>query len=205
MALRIPAGRAGRLWLLGRIDAGRRGAAVLEQKRQALLREQFRVGELLAGAERDWDAAAREAAEWLRRAAVLAGGRPLRLAALHSGADARVDVDWRNALGVAYPAQARVELPGQSLSSFGGTAAVGQAAAAHRRAVEAAARFAVLRTAHERLGAELRRTARRLRAIERRWLPEHERALAALELSLDEIEREEIARVRWTAAHVRPL
>jgi vacuolar-type H+-ATPase subunit D/Vma8 len=41
------------------------------------------------------------------------------------------------------------------------------------------------------------RRARRLRAIEQRWIPEHEQALARLELTLDELEHEESGRVRW--------
>ena len=43
----------------------------------------------------------------------------------------------------------------------------------------------------------LRATTQRLRAIEHRWIPEHERALAALELALDEADREDTIRVRW--------
>jgi vacuolar-type H+-ATPase subunit D/Vma8 len=46
---------------------------------------------------------------------------------------------------------------------------------------------------------ELAETTRRERAIERRWIPEHEAALHRLELALDEREREEVARARWAA------
>jgi vacuolar-type H+-ATPase subunit D/Vma8 len=80
-----------------------------------------------------------------------------------------------------------------------GGAALEPAAAAHRRAVEAAARYAAARSSHRRVAAELALTARRLRTIERRWLPEHERALVELELRLDEEEREESGRIRWAA------
>ncbi len=41
--------------------------------------------------------------------------------------------------------------------------------------------------------------ARRARAIERRWIPRHEAALAALELGLEETEREEAVRLRLLA------
>ena len=53
------------------------------------------------------------------------------------------------------------------------------------------------------MAAELALTARRLRTIERRWLPEHRDALQTLELRLDEDEREELTRVRWTLGRDR--
>ena len=45
--------------------------------------------------------------------------------------------------------------------------------------------------------AQLAATARRQRAIERRWIPEHEAELRRIALTLDEREREDIARVKW--------
>ena len=86
-------------------------------------------------------------------------------------------------------------------SALGGGSALVYAAAAYRSALAAAGRFAAARLAHERVGAELRATTRRLRAVERRWIPQHEAALAALELALDEGEREEAARIRWIVRH----
>ena len=49
----------------------------------------------------------------------------------------------------------------------------------------------------EAIEAELAATARRQRAIERRWIPEHETELRRIALTLDEREREDIARVKW--------
>jgi V/A-type H+-transporting ATPase subunit D len=181
-----------------------RGADVLEQKRQALLREQLRLAAELAEATAEWELRARLAATWLRRAAVLAGDRPLALAWLHAGGQARIVLDRRNALGVVYPAGARVDLPeAPNLAGLGGTSALLPAASAHRAALGAAARFAAARAAHDLVAAELGRTTRRLRAIERIWLPAHERALAELALSLDEGEREEAARRRWIARRLQ--
>jgi len=63
--------------------------------------------------------------------------------------------------------------------------------------VEAGAHLAAVATALERIDAELAATTRRLRALERRWIPAHEEALAALSLALDESEREDAIRGRW--------
>jgi V/A-type H+-transporting ATPase subunit D len=197
MRIRLPPGRAGRLWLVRRLGVARRGHDVLEQKRLALLRQLERVDELLDDARREWDGNARAAELWWQRAAVLAGERPLELA--EAGVQGRADVrlGWRNALGVVYPSEASVDLPPAEPFPSGGSAALAYAAAAHRRALEAAVDLGATERAHDRTARELRATTQRLRAIERRWIPEHERALRRLELALDENDREEAARVRW--------
>lgn len=198
MRLRLPPGRAGRLWLLHRIDTARRGYDVLDEKRQALLREEARARVSAAEAESAWAASSSEARRWLLRASVLAGERPLRLARLYAGGPAEVELTWRNTLGVVHPAAADLSLPpARRSAAFVGSSAVVLAAEAHRRALEAAARLAVAQESHARVAAELERTVRRLRAIERRWLPRHEGALESLELRLDEEEREEALRLRW--------
>lgn len=198
MPLRVPPGRAGRPWLVRRLEIARGGADVLDEKRRALLRERARVEPLVGEARETWERAAREAAGWLDRAAVLAGARRLRLASPRDTSAVEVHVPWRTALGVLIPEQPELVLPrGSGLEDVGGSAALSVAVAAHRRALEAAARYGAVQAASVRIAAELAATTRRLRAIERRWIPRHERALAALELALDESEREDAARSRW--------
>ena len=105
---------------------------------------------------------------------------------------------WRRSLGVAYPSDAEVRIPPTpDLIAPGGSSALPIAASAYGRAVEAGAHFAAARSALDRVEAELASTTRRLRALERRWIPAHEQALAALALELDEIEREDAVRARW--------
>lgn len=196
MALRTPPGRAGRIWLLRRLAVARRGQDVLEQKRRALLREAERLRADRDEARRDWEEVAREAETWWERAGLLAGRRPLELARELVAGEAEVELRWRNALGVLAPAEAEVTQP-RAAGAARGTSALALAAAAHRRALSAAARLGVAERAYEATLAEAAATSRRLRAIERRWLPEHERALRRLELELDEVDREDASRVRW--------
>jgi V/A-type H+/Na+-transporting ATPase subunit D len=197
MPLRIPSGRAGRPWLVRRLETARRGADVLDQKRRALLRLERTLDDLAAATGDEWNSAARAADTWLRRALVVGGAEAFELACFYSG-EPQVDIRWRKTLGVVYPADAEVILPDAAdISSIGGGAALVFAAAAHRRALEAAARHAAAAGALRQVRTELRATIRRLRAVERRWIPGYETALAALELSLDEAEREQGARVRW--------
>ncbi len=198
MALRAPPGRAGRLWLVRRLEVARRGVEVLDQKRQTLLREQQRLSESLARSARDWELKAREASAWNDRALAIAGERRLRLAGCRAAGRCAVEVEWRNALGTAFPAGATVRYGlAPDLVALGGGSAIALAAAAHEVAAAAGAEHAAARAAYDAITAELTATTRRQRAIERRWIPEHEAALRRLELALDEREREDIARVRW--------
>ncbi len=203
MALRAPPGRAGRLWLLRRLEVANRGAEVLEQKQQTLLREQQRLSVRLTAAAAEWDRLAAEAARWNGRALAIAGERRLRLASLHRRGPAEVTVERRNTLGVVYAESALVE-PGKApdFVSLGGGASVALAARAHAEALAAAAEYAAARAAHEAITAELTATSRRRRAIERRWIPDHEAALHRLALTLDERELDDHVRVRW-ALHGR--
>lgn len=198
MSLRAPPGRAGRLWLVRRLEVARRGVEVLDQKRQTLLREQQRLSGILAAATREWELKARAATEWNDRALAIAGERRLRLAAAPASERCEVAVEWRNALGTVFPAGASVGPgPSQDLVALGGGSVVALAARAHTDAAVAAASYAAARAAHDAIASELAATARRQRAIERRWIPEHEAALRRIELALDEREREDTARVKW--------
>jgi V/A-type H+/Na+-transporting ATPase subunit D len=189
MAIRVPPGRAGRIWLLRRLEVARRGADVLDQKRRALLRERRRLAERLGAAATDWNA----------RAHALAGQRRLRLAALHSGT-VTVAVRWRNVLGVLVPIDASFE-PGVTpdFVALGGGASVALAAQAHVEALSAAAVYAATRAAYEAIAIQLATTTLRLRAIEQRWIPDHEAALKTLELTLAENELADIVRARWAS------
>lgn len=202
MALRIPPGRAGRLWLTARIETARRASELLEQKRHVLLGAERAAAERATAAADVWAARADEAARWLERAAVQDGERPLRIARAHVGAAADVRLAWRTAMGVSVPDTASIELPpAVDPSVVPGGSAVVLALAAHRDALEAALEAAASRAAHDRLATELSATVRRLRAIESRWLPQHVQALAELEQALDENDRVEGVRVRWASRH----
>ena len=201
-----PPGRAGRIWLERRLDVARRGADVLDQKRQTLLREQQGLTRRLAETAAEWERSATEARTWNDRALAIAGARRLRLASLHRRGPARVQIEWRKALGTSFPAEAVVSSPRPlDLVATGGGSSVALAARAHAEALAAAAAHAAARAAYEALTRELVATTRRLRAIERRWIPEHEAALHRLELVLEARELEDAVRARWALERQPPV
>ena len=105
---------------------------------------------------------------------------------------------WTNLMGARLPRLDHIAVPDPPpLSALGGSSAAVIAARACGDAARAAARCAVAERADLELSAELRRTARRLRALQERWIPQHQDALARLDLALDENQREQATRVRW--------
>lgn len=198
MALRIPPGRAGRTWLLRRLDVALRGAELLDRKRQVLLAEQGRLRVEAEDARRDWHEAAAQVQAWTERAALVDGEIRLELLARHTRARASLELSWRNLMGAQLPRSEAIEIPeALPLSALGASSAAVLLARACSEATRAAARYATAERADAELSAELGRAARRLRALRDRWIPQHEQALAALDLALDESQREQAVRVRW--------
>jgi V/A-type H+-transporting ATPase subunit D len=203
--IRHPPGRAGRPWLAHRLDVATRGAELLDDKQRALLRERARLLPTVAQAREQWKRLAGEAEAWLIRAALLGGERALALASPEDDAPARVTVRWQTILGVTCPVDAQVDGPSPGRAALSASAALIEAARAHRRALEAAAQVAVAERALTLIESELRATSLRRNAIRHRWIPAHERALTELDTALEELEREDAARVRSISGrHGRP-
>jgi V/A-type H+-transporting ATPase subunit D len=183
-----------------RLALARRAAEVIDQKRAVLAEEVTRAAQRAQEAQQEWQRAAAEAERWLGRAVLPGGARGLDLALAFGAGEAQALVSWRSTMGVEAPADAELRLGDPpDLVALGAGSALVLAARAHAVALEAALRFAAAEGARRRLQDELASTVRRLRALERRWIPRHEAALQRLELSLDEMEREEAARLRWLA------
>jgi len=198
MPLRAPPGRAGRIWLVRRLETARRGAELLDRKRHALLREQARVRQEAADARQGWEDAAALLTLWSARAAMLDGAGRLELLARHVEQPASSRLAWSNLMGARIPSIERITVPDPPpLSALGGSSAAVLLARAACEATRAAARHAAAERAQAEISAELARAARRLRALQDRWIPQHEQALAKLDLALDESQREQAARVRW--------
>jgi len=198
MALRIPPGRAGRTWLLARLEVAHRGAELLDRKRQVLLGEQARLRAEAERARRDWNEAAARVQKWTARAGIVDGAGRLELLARHAQDPASLEVSWLNFMGARIPRAEVIDIPEPpAVSALGGSSAAVLLARACCEATRAASRYAVAQRAESELSAELGRAARRLRALRERWIPQHEQALAALDLALDESQREQAIRVRW--------
>lgn len=184
------------MWLRGRLASAGRAADLLEQKERVLLREQRRLDVLVGQTRTAWESSCAEAMRWAARTAVLRGRRVIALAGVP--APARAQLRWRNSMGAYYPAEAECRLPAARPSSeISGTAALAATEDAHRKALECAVEHAATQRAVAEVARELRATRRRLRMIEHEWMPALESAMRALDVALEERERDDIARARW--------
>jgi V/A-type H+/Na+-transporting ATPase subunit D len=194
----LPPGRAGRLWLVSRVNSTRRSLELLDRKRQLLLAQLTAIVERRAQAAARWRGACAEAETWGVRANALGGASQVGRAGASLAGAARVEVPWRNTMGVVHPGTPTCDLPLlDPAESAAVSAALGPAAAAARAALAAAAEYGSAEEAHRLLAAELVATERRHRTLERHRLPALEETLARLELRLEELEREERVATRW--------
>jgi V/A-type H+/Na+-transporting ATPase subunit D len=197
--LSVPPGRAGRIWLVQRLETARRGADLLDRKLRILQGELTRRQAAAAETEAGWHRCQAEAQAWLLRAALLGGQRAITLA--DDGQRAAVTIDYELAMGVRYPSRAACAFP--SPGTWDGPV-VARTREAHRAALAAAAEHAAAGAAVRVVDAEVRATRYRLRAIQDRWIPALDQALADVTFALEEQERSDAARLRLASRPASP-
>jgi V/A-type H+-transporting ATPase subunit D len=199
-AARLAPTRMGLLHARRRLDRVRRGTSLLRRKREALVREFFRLAQPAADARGAIDERAAGAYEALLEALAVHGGGGL--AAI--GAPPRevaLDVRPGQVWGLAVSEIAAPPRLVRTLAARGtapGPTGPAAAAAAERfeellqLLLEAAPREALIR----RLGDALAQTSRQLNTLQWRVAPELETSITATRRALDEREREEHLRLR---------
>lgn len=197
--MRIPPGRAGRLWLERRLATAQHAGKLLTQKLAILNREEQRLVQRAEEGTEQWRRLCTESETWTLRAAVLSSRRALRLAS--DGTTAQAEIAMGFTIGIEHPVGCVMHLKQQD-PPVAGSAAVSQAAEAARAAVEAALSVAVATAALRTVQAEQAATRRTLRAVEQRWIPRLSSTLALVRLELEELEHAEGVRHRWAAQQV---
>jgi vacuolar-type H+-ATPase subunit D/Vma8 len=190
------------MWLNRRLAVATRGANLLDQKLRILMAEEQGFALLAGRTQGEWEAAVRDLDRWMLRGVLLSGERGLRLA---SGGDAAdVEVEWRQTMGVRYPAGFACHLPERAPTDpLPANTALVHAAEASRRAVRAGVDHAVATTALSAVRTEIVSTRRQLRAVRDRWTPKLESARRELTVALDDQEHDDGVRLRWAAAPTR--
>jgi len=193
----VPPGRAGLLWLRHRLTMAQRAAELLERKLRILRIELERLT-LLEQRTRDaWSRENRAAQLWAERAVLLGGDRAVRLGSPR--AEATVTITSAASMGVRYPADAVCTTPEPDPAAGSSpNAALSLAVDCHRRALDAAVQHAAASAALRIVAAEQASTKRRLRGLEKRWIPRLQDATSELALGLEESERADAVRLRWS-------
>lgn len=187
------------------------GAELLEQKRAALMKSVMQVVDVVMAHSETLYQAAAEARQALARTEVLAGREALESAALASVEELTLEVTASRVMGVRVPRieQKRVARSplSRGYSIVGTSLAVDEAAAAFEAEVDAIIRLAQSELHLNRLADEIRRTTRRLNALNHLLIPNLQKERDFIEMALEERERADhfrLKRVKGILASRRP-
>ena len=176
----------------------REGYEILDRKREVLTTELVRVAHEADVIQKEVWKLLEIAYRALEKARLTLGSDHVEWAALAANKTVDIHIKLRGIMGVAIPViEARGE-PQKMLYSLSGTnAALDEASAAFREVIIKTPQLSMLVTTVWRLAGELRKTQRRVNALQHIFIPEYEQTVAFIVSSLEEREREEIFRLKW--------
>ncbi len=175
----------------------REGYEILDRKRQALTGELVRVAKEADLLQKEVWALLEIAYNAMEQARLVMGSDHVEWAALAVNKTVEVHLRLRGIMGVPIPQiEARGEPP-KLLYSPGDTAAVlDEASSAFREVLLRVPQLSMLTAAVWRLANELRKTQRRVNALQHIFIPQYEKTVEFIVSSLEEREREETFRLK---------
>ena len=202
----VPPTRSNLLRIKQDLEFAREGYDILDRKREVLTTELIHLAhdaEVLQ--EQVWILVA-AAYQALAQARLTMGQEHVEWAALAVNKTVDVQLKFRGIMGVPIPlVEARGGPPEMPYSLGDTTASLDEASAAFRKVLSHIPDLAELVTSVWRLAGELRKTQRRVNALQHIFIPEYEETVAFIESSLEEREREETFRLkRLKARAARP-
>ena len=196
--------RMGLLLARAQLGLARQGRELLEQKRDALLREFYRDVEIVLAAHEELEEAAAAARLALDASRIRLGSECVAAAAAAATGELSVDVEWAAVMGVPVPivAPRRVvrspETRGRALAVSG--PALELTAERFEEMLAVALRVATLESRVRRLAREIRRTSSRVNALRTRVIPRLETETAEASLALEQRERDDRFRLKRVKA-----
>lgn len=174
------------------------GYEILDRKREVLTTELVRVAHEADVLQQEVWKLMETAYRAMEKARLVMGSDRVEWAALAANKTVDVHLKLRGIMGVAIPViEARGE-PQELLYSPGDTAAaLDEASSAFRQVLIKTPQLSMLVTTVWRLAGELRKTQRRVNALQHIFIPAYEATVAFIISSLEEREREEIFRLKW--------
>jgi V/A-type H+-transporting ATPase subunit D len=183
----------------------RQGQALLEQKRDALLRELYHEVRVIHAARDELEERAAGARLVLEEARVRLGDEVVASAAAAARDEPSLELRAVSVMGIAVPAVEPRTLVREPAARGRDPAASGPALelAAQRFEEEltVAVRLATVEARVRRLAREIRRTSSRVNALRTRIVPSLERETRAIRLALEQHEREDHFRLKRVKAH----
>ncbi len=174
------------------------GYEILDRKREALTGELVRVAKEADTLQKEVWALLETAYEAMEKARLVMGSDHVEWAALAVDETVDVHLRLRGVMGVALPQiEARGEPPKLPYSPGDTSAALDEASDAFREVLLRVPQLSMLTAAVWRLANELRKTQRRVNALQHIFIPQYKHQIEFIVSSLEEREREETFRLKW--------
>ncbi|HON81756.1 MAG TPA: V-type ATP synthase subunit D [Methanoregulaceae archaeon] len=201
MALRdIKPTRSELINLKRRIALSERGYKILKMKRDGLIIEFFKVLETAKDSQSGLLEKYLRAGQMMAFAETVEGAIGVKSAAFSVQEVPDIRVASKNIMGVVVPeiesSKVRKSLVDRGYGLLGTTSAIDEAASAYEDLVEAIIESAEIETTMKKLLDEIESTKRRVNALEFKVIPELTEARDFIKMRLDEMEREELFRLK---------
>jgi len=200
--LPLPPTKSSLLSLQRNLEFAQEGYDLLEQKRQILVLELMSRLEASKRAQVDVDEAMARAHAALREAALRSGTEALAREALGIVRAHKIEVRSRPVMGLELPSvSAQHEAPKPEFSAASGSVLSDEVMRSFTAALAPIAHLAEVENAVLRLATEVRRTQRRVNALDKVFIPDYKETIDYVEDVLEEREREQFVIMKIAKAH----
>ena len=193
----IPPTRTNLLQMKQELQFAREGYEILDQKREVLAKELVRLANDAETLQEQMDTLITSAYRALKQAKLTMGQEHVEWASLAVNKTVDVQLKFRGVMGVTLPLiEASGEPPELTYSPGDTTATLDEASALFRDVLSDIPELSRLLTSVWRLAVELRKTQRRVNALQYIFIPDYEETITFIQSSLEEREREEVFRLK---------
>ena len=183
-----------------KIKLSERGYNILKMKRDGLILEFFKVLEEAKNSRGSMQERYDRAVEMIAIANTFEGAIGVKAAAMSVKETPEITLKQKNIMGVVVPeiesSRVRKGLRERGYGLLGTSAVIDETATAFEELVEEIIKAAEIETTMKRLLNEIEHTKRRVNALEFKVIPELTEASTFIKMRLDEMEREELFRLK---------
>ncbi|GAB7014936.1 V-type ATP synthase subunit D [Methanogenium cariaci] len=183
-----------------RVKLSERGYNILKMKRDGLILEFFKVLEEAKGSRDAVGEKYERAQQMIALANTVEGAIGVKAAAMSVREKPQLTLKQKNIMGVVVPeieaSKVKKNLAERGYGVLGTSAVIDETANAFEELVDEIIRAAEIETTMKRLLNEIESTKRRVNALEFKVIPELKEASAFIKMRLDEMERDELVRLK---------
>lgn len=183
-----------------KIVLSQKGHKLLKMKRDGLIMEFFKLLDQAKTLKREMSGAHKAALDKIAIAEAVEGSVAVKSASMALLNTPTIDIGKRNLMGVVVPrvqgSSVRARLDQRGYGIIGTSAHIDEAAKAFEGLVETSIKAAEIETSLKRLLAEIEKTKRRVNALEFKVIPELMETRNFITFRLEEMERENIFRLK---------